>query len=244
MKTNSSDTSNASAPGQGEPYQPGRPLRLASIYDCRPVREKPEPAHVPGGRREDIAPSGRPYARSDRFSSPRPPRTAPARPAVRFSRMPARVDDLARRVASVLTGPWRFAVLGAFALLLVVGLYGPVQGYYVAQRANGILNEQLKIQKSYNERLSDEVRAYASGAGIEDEAHKRGYLKPGEEPLHVEGIDQKGKGDEPDTSEELREALDAVGDKERPWYVEALDAFFHFDPKESAEVSSVGASSK
>lgn len=73
------------------------------------------------------------------------------------------------------------------AALVALSLYGPLQGWYVAQRRNQDLQAQLDALSASNEDLQADVEDLQSEEGIEDEARRRGYVQEGETPVAIEG---------------------------------------------------------
>ena len=79
------------------------------------------------------------------------------------------------------------------AAAVAIGLYFPVRDFYVAQRTQNILQQQVEIRKRYNDSLGKEVKQYLSQEGIEDAARKDlGMAMPGEKTITVEGLDENG----------------------------------------------------
>ena len=76
---------------------------------------------------------------------------------------------------------------------VAIGIYFPVRDFYIAQRTQNILQQQLDIRKKYNDSLGKEVKQYLSQEGIEDAARKDlGMAMPGEKTITVEGLDEDG----------------------------------------------------
>ena len=76
---------------------------------------------------------------------------------------------------------------------VIIGVYFPVRDFYIAQRTQNILQQQLDIREKYNDSLGKEVKQYLSQEGIEDAARKDlGMAMPGEKTITVEGLDKDG----------------------------------------------------
>ena len=76
---------------------------------------------------------------------------------------------------------------------VAIGVYFPVRDFYIAQRTQSILQQQVEIRKRYNDSLGKEVKQYLSQEGIEDAARKDlGMAMPGEKTITVEGLDEDG----------------------------------------------------
>ena len=79
------------------------------------------------------------------------------------------------------------------AAAVIIGVYFPVRDFYIAQRTQNILQQQLDIREKYNDSLGKEVKQYLSQEGIEDAARKDlGMAMPGEKTITVEGLDEDG----------------------------------------------------
>lgn len=154
------------------------------------------------GRGATDARAGIPHAGSGRFSAAnaqvakdggrakraKAPR-APQQDLMRFASDSAPV----RWFYALTTGPRRHFFYLAVALLVLMGVYGPVRDLYVAHRTVMILEEQTAIREEYNEALGDEVGGLMSEEGIEDAARKDlGMVMPGEQTITVEGLDDEG----------------------------------------------------
>ena len=72
-----------------------------------------------------------------------------------------------------------------------------------------------------------EVDRLQSREGIEDEARKRGYVLPGEQPVMVEGLEVDDRG----TADSSASAVQSRSD-DNPWYIDVLDFIFSYEAPE------------
>ena len=103
--------------------------------------------------------------------------------------------------------------------------YGPVRDYYLARRKEEVLVATYQALEDENDQLRDDVARLQTKEGIEDEAHRHGYVHQGEVRVVVDDLNENDVDDW---------KLDATGEvtvvEEREWYIEMLDEFFGFDP--------------
>jgi len=114
--------------------------------------------------------------------------------------------------------PKTFVFLG-LVLVIVLMLYGPTRNYYVAVRTNQELQARYDAIAAQNELLEGDLNRLQSEEGIEDEAHRRGWVKDGETGVVVEGLPE----------DDLKALLGEVEIEDtRPWYIKMLDVLFFF----------------
>ncbi len=125
--------------------------------------------------------------------APRSKRGKASRPVQQDLMRYASDNAVVRWFYALTTGPRRYLFYGVVAVLLLMGIYGPVRDFYIARRTVMILEEQTAIRTEYNEALGDEVGSLMSEEGIEDTARKDlGMVMPGEQTITVEGLDGDG----------------------------------------------------
>lgn len=120
--------------------------------------------------------------------------------------------------------------LGALlaSLFLIFMLYPPICSYYAAVRTNDALSEQLSDVTSERDDLANDVTKLTSEEGIKDEARRRGYVDEGDTAVDMEGIEDSGSAASDTT---VLEQQNAEEEKETPWYLQALDFIFQYDPE-------------
>ena len=135
---------------------------------------------------------------------------------------------------SIVGGPYRHVFYAAVVVAVLVGLYGPLGDLYAARRTSEILQKQQAIGESYAEELQGEVDQLLSKEGIEGAAREQGIVKPGEQPITVEGLSEDdgagedgASGSAPATSTEVEKAQQEVL-SETTWYYKILDAIFGY----------------
>lgn len=104
-------------------------------------------------------------------------------------------------------------------LVFVVMLYGPTRNYYLAVRSGQDLKAHLEAVEEQNESLDQDLDRLQSEEGVEDEAHRRGWVKDGETGVVVEGLPKE------DQTEMLG---DIEVEDTRPWYIRVLDVLFFY----------------
>ena len=111
---------------------------------------------------------------------------------------------------------FRTVLLAVVAVIVVlVALYGPTRGLYVAWRDNAALRETLDEENKATEQYQSDVNSLLTEEGIKDEARKKGYVGEGEKSIVVDGETAQ---DEPE--EEADEPL--------PWYLAVTDFIFQY----------------
>ena len=102
-------------------------------------------------------------------------------------------DNRLVRAVYDITTAYKPLFIALVAVAVAVGMYFPVRDFYIAQRTQNILQQQVEIRKRYNDSLGKEVKQYLSQEGIEDAARKDlGMAMPGEKTITVEGLDEDG----------------------------------------------------
>lgn len=151
-------------------------------------------------------------------------------------------NRVVRTVYSLTTGPYRLAFYLLVVVAILAAMYFPLRDLYSAYRTNEIVEQQLSIRKKYNEKLQGEVDSLLSQDGIENAARDMGLVMPGEKAIDVTGDSGSSDGSSSsgaDTSEAVSEEEDAV-EKDRPWYIEFLDAVFFYQGADGQKVVSSG----
>ena len=94
---------------------------------------------------------------------------------------------------SLTTGPFKPLLILLVVVAVGAGLYFPVRDFYIAERTQDILQQQVAIREKYNKSLKKDVDQYLSKEGIEDAARKDlGMVMPGEKTITVTGLDEDG----------------------------------------------------
>ena len=98
-----------------------------------------------------------------------------------------------RAVYAFTTGPTKLLFIGLLVAFVAVSIYVPVRDFYIAQRSQDILQQQVAIREKYKKALEKEVDTYLSKEGVQDAARKDlGMAMPGEKTITVEGLDENG----------------------------------------------------
>lgn len=104
-------------------------------------------------------------------------------------------------------------------VLAIVMLYAPTRNYYVAWRSSQDLQAYYQAISEQNEALFQDVGRLTSQEGIEDEARRRGWVKPDEVSVVVEGLPE----------DELSDLFAEIElEDTRPWYIKVLDVVFFY----------------
>lgn len=114
-------------------------------------------------------------------------------------------------------------LLGISIALGVVILMGPARMYYAAWRDEGILEAQYEVVAAQYDDLSHDIERLQTLEGIEDLARRRGYAYPDEKALVVRELEEQ----EFVGPVSLEDAIEEH-EKNLPWYVGMLDAFFDY----------------
>lgn len=154
-------------------------------------------------------------SRSTRTSSRRRLQERRSRQSQRRLDLQGVVDALVNAVRSHMVA----TVITAIVAALIIGIYGPLRSYYVAVRSGQDLQAHYDALVEQNESLRDDLGRLQSEEGIEDEAHRRGYVKDGETGVVTEGLPKE------DTTALLGEI--EIEDT-RPWYIRVLDVVFFY----------------
>ena len=131
--------------------------------------------------------------------------------------------NLSERICTILRAHKKLTVFICIVGVLLIGFYGPVQGYYRAIRdAQELQITQQEVEKEHKN-LNEDVNRLQTQEGIQDKAHERGYVSEGETSVSVEGVrntttDNKQK-------EQKR--------PENPWYIKLLDFVFGYVPTDT-----------
>ena len=182
----------------------------------KPIVNKPTRRQATSGRASAKA------AEAKRRKADAPKRAAaPAKPVAKPKAAPAKkgASALGRLssldVAGLITR-FRTVLLAVVAVIVVlVALYGPTRGLYVAWRDNAALQETLDEENQTTEQYQSDVNSLLTEDGIKDEARKKGYVGEGEKSIVVDGETAQ---DEPE--EEAEEPL--------PWYLAVTDFIFQY----------------
>ena len=130
------------------------------------------------------------------------------------------VANLPERVRTILRVHKKLTVFICIVGVLLVGFYGPVQGYYRAIRdAQELQITQQEVEKEHKN-LNEDVNRLQTQEGIQDKAHERGYVSEGETSVSVEGV---GNTTTDDKQKEQKRP-------ENPWYIKLLDFVFGYVP--------------
>lgn len=105
-------------------------------------------------------------------------------------------------------------------VILLVALYGPLQGLYCAWRTNTYRQAELTQVQGVTDGYRHDIERLQTEEGIKDEARRRGYVEQGETALVVESL----------PAEEPRQQADPPAPA--PWYIGVLDVFFGFKPEQ------------
>ena len=130
------------------------------------------------------------------------------------------VANLPERVRTILRAHKKLTVFICIVGVLLIGFYGPVQGYYRAIRdAQELQITQQEVEKEHKN-LNEDVNRLQTQEGIQDKAHERGYVSEGETSVSVEGV---GNTTTDDKQKEQKRP-------ENPWYIKLLDFVFGYAP--------------
>ena len=130
------------------------------------------------------------------------------------------VANLPERVRTILRVHKKLTVFICIVGVLLIGFYGPVQGYYRAIRdAQELQITQQEVEKEHKN-LNEDVNRLQTQEGIQDKAHERGYVSEGETSVSVEGV---GNTTTDDKQKEQKRP-------ENPWYIKLLDFVFGYVP--------------
>ena len=124
------------------------------------------------------------------------------------------------RIRTILRAHKKLTVFICIVGVLLIGFYGPVQGYYRAIRdAQELQITQQEVEKEHKN-LNEDVNRLQTQEGIQDKAHERGYVSEGETSVSVEGV---GNTTTDDKQKEQKRP-------ENPWYIKLLDFVFGYGP--------------
>ena len=130
------------------------------------------------------------------------------------------VANLPERVRTILRAHKKLTVFICIVGVLLIGFYGPVQGYYRAIRdAQELQITRQEVEKEHKN-LNEDVNRLQTQEGIQDKAHERGYVSEGETSVSVEGV---GNTTTDDKQKEQKRP-------ENPWYIKLLDFVFGYVP--------------
>ena len=133
------------------------------------------------------------------------------------------VANLPERVRTILRAHKELTVFICIVGVLLIGFYGPVQGYYRAIRdAQELQITQQEVEKEHKN-LNEDVNRLQTQEGIQDKAHERGYVSEGETSVSVEGVGNTTTDNKP--KEQKR--------PENPWYIKLLDFVFGYVPTDT-----------
>ena len=133
------------------------------------------------------------------------------------------VANLPERIRTILRVHKKLTVFICIVGVLLVGFYGPVQGYYRAIRdAQELQITQQEVEKEHKN-LNEDVNRLQTQEGIQDKAHERGYVSEGETSVSVEGVGNTTTDNKP--KEQKR--------PENPWYIKLLDFVFGYVPTDT-----------
>ncbi len=120
----------------------------------------------------------------------------------------------------------KLAIALVAVLALVIAVYPPACSLYSAARSNAILSDKLTEATTTADSLQSEVDSLMTREGIEDEARRRGYVSEGETAVDMSGVEDTGSAQSDTTV--TSGASDET--EEDPWYIQALDFIFAYDP--------------
>ena len=133
------------------------------------------------------------------------------------------VANLPERVRTILRAHKKLTVFICIVGVLLIGFYGPVQGYYRAIRdAQELQITRQEVEKEHKN-LNEDVNRLQTQEGIQDKAHERGYVSEGETSVSVEGVGNTTTDNKP--KEQKR--------PENPWYIKLLDFVFGYVPTDT-----------
>ncbi len=130
------------------------------------------------------------------------------------------VANLPERIRAILRAHKKLTIFICIVGVLLIGFYGPVQGYYRAIRdAQELQITQQEVEKEHKN-LNEDVNRLQTQEGIQDKAHERGYVSEGETSVSVEGV---GNTTTDDKQKEQKRP-------ENSWYIKLLDFVFGYVP--------------
>ena len=133
------------------------------------------------------------------------------------------VANLPERIRTILRAHKKLTIFVCIVGVLLIGFYGPVQGYYRAIRdAQELQITQQEVEKEHKN-LNEDVNRLQTQEGIQDKAHERGYVSEGETSVSVEGVGNTTTDNKP--KEQKR--------PENPWYIKLLDFVFGYVPTDT-----------
>ena len=133
------------------------------------------------------------------------------------------IANLPERIRTILRAHKKLTVFICIVGVLLIGFYGPVQGYYRAIRdAQELQITQQEVEKEHKN-LNEDVNRLQTQEGIQDKAHERGYVSEGETSVSVEGVGNTATDNKP--KEQKR--------PENPWYIKFLDFVFGYVPTDT-----------
>lgn len=133
------------------------------------------------------------------------------------------VANLPERIRTILRAHKKLTVFICIVGVLLIGFYGPVQGYYRAIRdAQELQITRQEVEKEHKN-LNEDVNRLQTQEGIQDKAHERGYVSEGETSVSVEGVGNTTTDNKP--KEQKR--------PENPWYIKLLDFVFGYVPTDT-----------
>lgn len=123
--------------------------------------------------------------------------------------------------------PGRKVLVAVVCVLVVVAmLYAPIRDSYKAHRDHEVYEAQLAAINANNAEVKASIDKLQTEEGIEDEARRHGYVKEGETPAEVPGLDDGETDGEAKAAPTLSaEDVDTGPD---PWYVSVLDVLFGY----------------
>lgn len=131
--------------------------------------------------------------------------------------------NLPERIRTILRAHKKLTIFICIVGVLLIGFYGPVQGYYRAIRdAQELQITQQEVEKEHKN-LNEDVNRLQTQEGIQDKAHERGYVSEGETSVSVEGVGNTATDDK--QKEQKR--------PENPWYIKLLDFVFGYVPTDT-----------
>ena len=133
------------------------------------------------------------------------------------------IANLPERIRTILRAHKKLTVFICIVGVLLIGFYGPVQGYYRAIRdAQELQITRQEVEKEHKN-LNEDVNRLQTQEGIQDKAHERGYVSEGETSVSVEGVGNTTTDNKP--KEQKR--------PENPWYIKLLDFVFGYVPTDT-----------
>ena len=131
--------------------------------------------------------------------------------------------NLPERIRTILRAHKKLTIFVCIVGVLLIGFYGPVQGYYRAIRdAQELQITQQEVEKEHKN-LNEDVSRLQTQEGIQYKAHERGYVSEGETSVSVEGVGNTTTDNKP--KEQKR--------PENPWYIKLLDFVFGYVPTDT-----------